>query len=80
LETAGVRRRNGASAHPDWPKRSGRHLGLEELPPRSVGDRDQVRSAANDAIRVFGKIHILCNNAGIGGGGNAEDPDFDAVP
>ncbi len=42
-----------------------------------VGDRDQVRAAAEAAVRAFGKIHILCNNAGIGGGGNAEDPDFE---
>lgn len=44
----------------------------------NVADRNQVRAAANEAIRVFGKINVLCNNAGVGGGGNAEDPDFDA--
>ena len=43
-----------------------------------VGDREQVRSAAAEAVRVFGKIHVLCNNAGVSGGGNAEDPDFEA--
>jgi len=43
-----------------------------------VGDRDQVRAAADEAIRAFGKIHVLCNNAGIGGGGDTHDPDFDA--
>jgi NAD(P)-dependent dehydrogenase (short-subunit alcohol dehydrogenase family) len=43
-----------------------------------VGDREQVRSAAAEAVRAFGKIHVLCNNAGVGGGGNAEDPDFEA--
>ncbi len=43
-----------------------------------VSSREQVRSAADEALRVFGKINVLCNNAGIGGGGNAEDPDFDA--
>ena len=43
-----------------------------------VGDRDQVRKAADEAIRAFGKIHVLCNNAGIGGGGDTNDPDFDA--
>jgi NAD(P)-dependent dehydrogenase (short-subunit alcohol dehydrogenase family) len=43
-----------------------------------VGDRDEVRRAAEDAIRTFGKIHVLCNNAGIGGGGDTNDPDFDA--
>ena len=43
-----------------------------------VGDRDQVRAAAEDAIRAFGKIHVLCNNAGVGGGGDTNDPDFEA--
>jgi NAD(P)-dependent dehydrogenase (short-subunit alcohol dehydrogenase family) len=43
-----------------------------------VGDRDQVRAAAAEAVRVFGRIHVLCNNAGVSGGGNAEDPDFEA--
>ncbi|HEU4623815.1 MAG TPA: SDR family oxidoreductase [Steroidobacteraceae bacterium] len=43
-----------------------------------VGDREQVRAAADEAIRAFGKIHVLCNNAGIGGGGDTIDPDFDA--
>jgi NAD(P)-dependent dehydrogenase (short-subunit alcohol dehydrogenase family) len=43
-----------------------------------VGDRDQVRAAADQAIRAFGKIHVLCNNAGIGGGGDTIDADFDA--
>jgi NAD(P)-dependent dehydrogenase (short-subunit alcohol dehydrogenase family) len=43
-----------------------------------VGDRDQVRAAADAALRNFGKIHVLCNNAGIGGGGDTHDPDFEA--
>jgi NAD(P)-dependent dehydrogenase (short-subunit alcohol dehydrogenase family) len=43
-----------------------------------VSDRDQVRAAAQETLDVFGKIHVLCNNAGIGGGGTAADPDFDA--
>ncbi|MFC1494476.1 SDR family oxidoreductase [Thermodesulfobacteriota bacterium] len=42
-----------------------------------VADRDQLRAAADEAVRVFGKINVLCNNAGTGGGGNSEDPDFD---
>ena len=43
-----------------------------------VGDRDQVRGAADEAMRTFGKIHVLCNNAGVGGGGDTHDPDFEA--
>jgi NAD(P)-dependent dehydrogenase (short-subunit alcohol dehydrogenase family) len=43
-----------------------------------VADREQLRAAADETIRVFGKIHVLCNNAGVGGGGDAADPDFEA--
>jgi len=43
-----------------------------------VGDRDQMRAAADQAIHAFGKIHVLCNNAGVGGGGDTHDPDFEA--
>jgi NAD(P)-dependent dehydrogenase (short-subunit alcohol dehydrogenase family) len=43
-----------------------------------VGDREQLRAAADEAIGRFGKIHVLCNNAGIGGGGDTHDADFDA--
>lgn len=42
-----------------------------------VSDRDQMRAAAEETLRVFGKVHVLCNNAGVGGGGAADDPDFD---
>ena len=43
-----------------------------------VGDRDHVRAAADEAISAFGKIHVLCNNAGVAGGGDTHDPDFEA--
>ena len=42
-----------------------------------VADRDRLRSAAQEALSVFGKIHLLCNNAGVGGGGLVDDPEFD---
>jgi NAD(P)-dependent dehydrogenase (short-subunit alcohol dehydrogenase family) len=42
-----------------------------------VSDRAQMRAAADEAIHHFGKIHLLCNNAGIAGGGAVADPDFD---
>lgn len=42
-----------------------------------VGDRDQVRKAAEQTLQAFGKLHLLCNNAGVGGGGNVEDEDFE---
>ena len=31
-----------------------------------VSDRTAMLRAADEAIRVFGKVHVLCNNAGIG--------------
>lgn len=43
-----------------------------------VGERDQLRAVAATTLARFGKVHILCNNAGIGGGGDTQDPDFDA--
>ena len=44
----------------------------------NVADRQSLRDAAQEALDVFGKIHVLCNNAGVNGGGVADDPDFDA--
>ncbi len=34
-----------------------------------VSDVDAVRNAANKTIEVFGKVHVIVNNAGVGGGG-----------
>ena len=42
-----------------------------------VSDRTALRAATEEALQVFGKIHVLCNNAGVGGGGTAADPEFD---
>jgi NAD(P)-dependent dehydrogenase (short-subunit alcohol dehydrogenase family) len=41
-----------------------------------VSDRANLKAAADEALTAFGKIHVLCNNAGINGGGTADDPDF----
>jgi len=43
-----------------------------------VADRANVQAAADEALAAFGKIHVLCNNAGINGGGTADDPRFEA--
>ena len=43
----------------------------------NVAERDDLRSAVDEALEVFGKIHVLCNNAGVNGGGTADDPEFD---
>ena len=42
-----------------------------------VADRASLRAAAQETLDVFGKIHVLCNNAGVGGGGLTIDPEFD---
>jgi NAD(P)-dependent dehydrogenase (short-subunit alcohol dehydrogenase family) len=34
-----------------------------------VASRDSVRAAALEAIARFGKVHVVCNNAGVGAGG-----------
>jgi NAD(P)-dependent dehydrogenase (short-subunit alcohol dehydrogenase family) len=37
-----------------------------------VGDRDAVFAAAEKTVKRFGKIHVVCNNAGVGAGGPVE--------
>ena len=34
-----------------------------------VSHRDSVRAAALEAIAAFGKVHVVCNNAGVAVGG-----------
>ena len=43
----------------------------------NVADRASVRAAAQETLDAFGKIHVLCNNAGVNGGGTAAGEDFD---
>jgi NAD(P)-dependent dehydrogenase (short-subunit alcohol dehydrogenase family) len=40
-----------------------------------VTRRDSVRSAALETLAKFGKVHLVCNNAGVGSGG-----EFGTVP
>lgn len=54
-----------------------------ELPPTRAGDvsavtvdvaqRRSVMDAAQATLAAFGKVHIVCNNAGVSSGGNIED-------
>lgn len=47
-----------------------------------VTDRESFTAAANEAEEVFGKIHVLCNNAGVvifGGLANLDYKDWDWV-
>jgi NAD(P)-dependent dehydrogenase (short-subunit alcohol dehydrogenase family) len=41
-----------------------------------VTDRASVAAAADAGVAAFGLIHVLCNNAGIAGGGAVADPGF----
>ena len=43
----------------------------------NVADRADLKAAVDEALAAFGAIHVLCNNAGVNGGGTADDPDFD---
>ncbi len=38
-----------------------------------VTHRDQVFAAADETVKRFGKVHVLCNNAGINVGGTYEE-------
>lgn len=38
-----------------------------------VADRGDVRKAALATIAAFGKVHVVCNNAGVGAGGPIEE-------
>src|SRR5690242_2809496 len=42
-----------------------------------VTDRAAMERAAAEVARVFGKVHVLCNNAGIGLLGSVKDASFD---
>src|SRR6185312_3558919 len=42
-----------------------------------VTDRDAMARAAAEAVRVFGRVHVVCNNAGIGLLGSVKDASFD---
>ena len=42
-----------------------------------VSDREAMSRAAGETERVFGKIHVLCNNAGIGLGGPMKLATYD---
>jgi len=43
----------------------------------NVADRQSLRAAVGETLATFGKVHVLCNNAGVNGGGTAASPDFD---
>jgi NAD(P)-dependent dehydrogenase (short-subunit alcohol dehydrogenase family) len=47
-----------------------------------VSDHASIRTAALAAVAAFGKVHVLCNNAGVAVGGpieNVKDKDWDWI-
>ena len=40
-----------------------------------VGSRESVQDAANETIETFGKVHVVCNNAGVSTGGLIDECD-----
>lgn len=42
-----------------------------------VTNREQMRAAADETERVFGKVHVLVNNAGVGVAGPLQESTFD---
>jgi NADP-dependent 3-hydroxy acid dehydrogenase YdfG len=41
-----------------------------------VTDRDAMAKAAADTLAAFGKVHVLCNNAGVGINGSISDMSY----
>ena len=56
---------------------------IKAVPVRcDVSDRGSVREAALEAIAAFGKVHVVCNNAGVAVGGplgTVKDRDWDWI-
>jgi NAD(P)-dependent dehydrogenase (short-subunit alcohol dehydrogenase family) len=42
-----------------------------------VSNRGAMMRAAEETIAAFGKVHVLCNNAGVGGGAGIDDVSVD---
>jgi NAD(P)-dependent dehydrogenase (short-subunit alcohol dehydrogenase family) len=42
-----------------------------------VTDREAFAAAADEAERVFGKIHVVCNNAGVGGNAPMDEAEYE---
>jgi NAD(P)-dependent dehydrogenase (short-subunit alcohol dehydrogenase family) len=42
-----------------------------------VADPDSVERAAQETFATFGKVHVLCNNAGVAAGGGIDSISID---
>jgi NAD(P)-dependent dehydrogenase (short-subunit alcohol dehydrogenase family) len=45
--------------------------------PCDVADPDSVERAAKVSFEAFGNVHVVCNNAGVGGGSGIDDISLD---
>ncbi|HLY04984.1 MAG TPA: SDR family NAD(P)-dependent oxidoreductase [Rhizomicrobium sp.] len=56
---------------------------IKAVPIRcDVGERQSIERAALETIAAFGKVHLVCNNAGVAIGGalgTVSDPDWDWI-
>lgn len=43
-----------------------------------VADPGSVQRAAEETFKAFGRVHVVCNNAGVAGGGGIDDISLDA--
>lgn len=55
----------------------GRDAGRFHLITLDVRDRSAMACAADEARQVFGKVHVLCNNAGVGARTSMEEAGYD---
>lgn len=51
--------------------------GRFHLVPVDVTDRAAMAHAAEETLRAFGKVHVLCNNAGVGGNTSMEEASYE---
>ena len=54
-----------------------RHSGTVERTVCDVADAESVAQAAQAAVHAFNRVHIVCNNAGVGAGSGIDDIALD---
>ena len=62
IALADIEREALARARKDLERRQAEVIALE----LEVSDRAAVKRAAEETVKAFGKVHVLCNNAGVG--------------
>ncbi|NBC36718.1 SDR family NAD(P)-dependent oxidoreductase [Novosphingobium sp. FSY-8] len=67
-----------ADAHLDGARAALQGVNAAHFIRVDVSDRAALRAAADEALATFGAVHVLCNNAGVGGGSNLDEDEFEA--